>query len=157
MSDLIAHRRRHQRVFVLAGTYNIAWGLLAVAHPQWLWQVAGMPEANYPQIFATLGMVIGLYGIVYIEIARRPEDGYVLAAVGLVGKVLGPIGLGYLIVSGQWPVATVVICLTNDVIWWVPFSRYLKDSWPRLSSSLWPDSSMRSIQRSSAFRETHVH
>ncbi len=136
MSDRLRNRRRHQRVFVLAGSYNLLWGVLTITHPQWLWDVAGMPDANYPQIFATLGMVVGLYGLVYFEIARRPEDGFVLAAVGLVGKVIGPIGLGYLILSGQWPLATVVICLTNDVIWWVPFSRYLKDAWPTFAASL---------------------
>jgi len=155
MPDRLRNRRRHQRVFVLAGMYNVAWGVLAVTHPQWLWQVAGMPVANYPQIFATLGMVIGLYGVVYFEIARRPEDGFVLAAVGLLGKVLGPIGLGYLIVSGQWPPATVVICLTNDLIWWVPFSRYLKDAWPRFAASLRhgpPIPTPRAI----ALKETHV-
>ena len=38
-------------------------------------------------------MVIGLYGLIYLEVARAPERGWPLAAVGLTGKVLGPIGL----------------------------------------------------------------
>jgi hypothetical protein len=51
-----------------------------------------MPQENYPQVFACLGMVIGLYGVLYLEVARVPERGWVLAAVGLTGKVLGPLG-----------------------------------------------------------------
>jgi hypothetical protein len=23
-----------------------------------------------------------------------------------------------------------VLCVTNDVIWWIPFGLYLHDSWP---------------------------
>ena len=75
-------------------------------------------------------MVVGLYGIIYLEVARFPERGWLLAAVGLVGKVLGPVGLARLIWSGQWPLATAVLCLTNDLIWWIPFAVYLHDAWP---------------------------
>lgn len=89
-----------------------------------------MPLENYPQIFACLGMVVGLYGIIYLEIARVPERGWLPAAVGLCGKVLGPVGLAALIWSGQWPSKTLVLCLTNDLIWWVPFALYLYDAWP---------------------------
>lgn len=121
---------RHRRTFLAAGVYNVAWGTFTVLHPQWLFDLAGMPPANHPQAFACLGMVVGLYGVAYLEVARRPAEGFALAAVGLTGKVLGPLGLGYLLVTGQWPLATAVLCLTNDVVWWVPFARYLRDAWP---------------------------
>ena len=126
----IAHRKLHQRVFVAAGCYNILWGLLSVFYPQWLFRFSGMPLQNYPQIFACLGMVVGLYGIVYLEVARLPERGWLLAAIGLVGKVLGPIGLAQLILKGAWPRSTAVLSITNDLIWWIPFSIYLYDAWP---------------------------
>lgn len=127
---MIPRRRTHRVVFVAAGVYNIAWGLYAAIDPQWLFRFAQMPLANQPQVFACLGMVVGLYGVMYLEIARVPERGWVAAAIGLTGKVLGPIGLLQLIWSGTWPVSTVVLCLTNDVIWWLPFSLYLYDCWP---------------------------
>jgi len=75
-------------------------------------------------------MVVGLYGIIYLEVARVPERGWLLAAVGLIGKLLGPIGLLQLIWSGTWPRSTIVLSLTNDLIWWVPFTLYLYDAWP---------------------------
>ena len=59
----------------------------------------------------------GLYGVLYLEVARVPERGWVLAAVGLTGKVFGPIGLARLIWSGVWPVRTGILCVTNDLIW----------------------------------------
>ena len=89
---LIRRRPFHRAVFAAAGLYNIAWGTHAVVDPQWFFRWAGMPLASHPEVFACLGMVIGLYGILYLDVARRPERGWLLAAVGLAGKTLGPIG-----------------------------------------------------------------
>jgi hypothetical protein len=130
MLHVMKRRSLHRAVFSAAAGYNMLWGLYAAADPQWLFRFSGLPLLNHPALFACLGMVIGVYGIVYAEVARRPEHGFLLAAVGLLGKVLGPIGLAVLILQGEWPVATLVLCLTNDFIWWVPFSLYLYDAWP---------------------------
>lgn len=127
---MIARRRWHRGVFLAAGLYNLAWGLFAAIDPQWLFRFADMPPLNYPEIFACLGMVVGLYGILYLEVARVPERGWLLAAVGLLGKVLGPLGWLHLAWTGRWPLATLVLCATNDLIWWGPFALYLYDAWP---------------------------
>jgi hypothetical protein len=122
-------RRFHQFVFVLAGLYNIAWGIYSSIDPQWMFRFAGMPLQNYPEVFACLAMVIGLYGLLYLEVARAPENGWRIAAVGLAGKVLGPIGWLYLVTTGRWSPSTIILCVTNDLIWWAPFSIYLYDVW----------------------------
>ena len=129
-APVLPRRTLHRRVFVLAGVYNIAWGIYSSLDPQWLFRVARMPALNHPGIFACLAMVIGLYGLLYLEVARVPERGWLLAAVGLTGKVLGPLGLLVLIASGRWPWQTLILCLTNDFIWWIPFGLYLHDAWP---------------------------
>jgi len=125
---VIRRRAFHRAVFLAAGIYNIAWGLYAAVDPQWLFRFAAMPPLNYPEIFACLGMVVGLYGIVYLEIARVPERGWLYAAIGLAGKTLGPIGWVMLVARGEWPLATIVLCATNDLIWWIPFALYLYDA-----------------------------
>ena len=127
---MLPRRRFHRAVFITAGMYNVAWGLFSTIDPEWFFRFSGLAPLNHPAIFACLGMVIGLYGILYFEVARIPERGWLLAAVGLTGKVLGPIGLAQLIWSGEWPMKTVVLCITNDFIWWLPFGLYLMDAWP---------------------------
>lgn len=127
---MIRRRRFHRAVFALAALYNASWGLYSAQDPQWLFRFAGMPLLNHPAIFACLGMVVGVYAILYAEVARVPERGFLLAAVGLLGKVLGPAGLGVLIATGAWPPSAAVLCVTNDGIWWVPFGLYLYDAWP---------------------------
>jgi hypothetical protein len=122
-------RRLHRWVFGIAGAYNLLWGALSGLHPNWFFRLTGLPDLNHPSIFACLGMVVGIYGLLYWEVARRPERGQAIAAVGLLGKVLGPIGLAWLILSGAWPTSTLILCLTNDFVWWPFFGLYLKDAW----------------------------
>src|SRR5579862_7559214 len=128
---MIRRRRWHRAVFVAAGVYNIVWAIFSILDPQWLFRFAGMPLSNDPAVFACLAMVIGLYGILYLDVARHPEAGWLVAAVGLAGKVLGPIGMVWLIYSGAWPMKAIVLCATNDLVWWIPFLLYLIDAWPR--------------------------
>ena len=123
-------RSAHRWTFALAAAYNLAWGAYSIADPQWLFRFAGLPALNHPAIFACLAMVVGVYGLAYAEVARRPEHGFAIAAAGLLGKLLGPIGLALLIARGAWPPATLILCLTNDLVWWVPFGLYLHDAWP---------------------------
>ncbi len=129
-------RRLHRVVFAAAGAYNMVWGVHAVLNPQWLFRLTGMPLSNTPEIFACLGMVIGLYGVLYLEVARLPERGWVPAAIGLAGKILGPLGLAWLIITGRWPPSTVILVATNDLIWWTPFALYLRDAWPAFRATL---------------------
>jgi hypothetical protein len=126
---MIGRRKLHRGVFLAAGLYNLGWGAFSVVDPHWLFRFAGMPPQNYPESFSCLGMVIGLYGLLYLEVARVPERGVLIAAVGLLGKLLGPAGWLYLVCTGRWPLATLVLCLTNDLIWWAPFGLYLHDAW----------------------------
>jgi len=47
----LSRRTLHRRVFVLAGVYNIAWGIYSSLDPQWLFRVAGMPaHAGYADL-----------------------------------------------------------------------------------------------------------
>jgi hypothetical protein len=130
------HARAYRSLFLLAGIYNLAWGLVSALRPQWLFELAGMPPANYPQLFACIGMIVGVYGILYLEVARDPRRGFLIAFVGLLGKVLGPLGLAVAIAHGGWPLQSIVLSVTNDFIWWIPFGAYLIHSWPTYRSSL---------------------
>jgi len=125
-------RRRswHRFVFIAAGIYNVCWGVSTAVEPQWIYRLTGGPAPDRAEMATALGLVVGLYGVLYIEVARVPERGSLLAAVGLAGKVLGPLGLTYLMITGNWPLSAMLVCLTNDFIWWVPFALYLYDASP---------------------------
>ncbi len=122
-------RKLHRAVFAAAAIYNVAWGLLTALHPQWLPEVLGMEALRYPELFACLGMVLGLYGLLYLQVARRPESGWWIAAVGFIGKVLGPIGMGWSVAGGAWPAEAILyVNLPNDFLWLPLFALYLWDA-----------------------------
>ena len=137
----------HRVIFILAGIYNICWGLWVAYDPNWLFRFAGMNPPNYPEIFVCVGMIVGLYGVVYWEIARRPERGFVLALVGFVGKILGPIGVINYVLIGKWTFSALIMNLTNDFVWLIPFAVYLYDSfpffWQDLFSKHLPESTLK--------------
>jgi hypothetical protein len=143
----LPRRRLYRAAFLAAGLYNLGWGLHAVMDPQWLFRFAGMPLPNHPEVFACLGMVIGLYGVLYLEVARFPEQTWPVAAVGMAGKILGPLGFAHLLLAGQWPLRAGIIVLTNDLLWWLPFGLYLHDAASSWTVSWWRSAK---ISRSSA-------
>lgn len=108
--------------FVLAGCYNLAFGLWVGFWPLQFFELFGIALPRYPAIWACLGMVVGLYGLLYWHVAWKPESGRPIIAIGLLGKVLGPIGM-VLSFSDQWPLRLAMLNLYNDVIWWLPFIR----------------------------------
>src|SRR6476660_2235398 len=105
--------------FALAGLYNLAFGLWAGLWPMAFFDVFGIYRPRYPGIWACLGMVVGVYGLLYLRAAWRLDTGWPVIAVGLLGKVLGPIGMA-MYVSDQWPRRLGMLCVWNDLIWWLP-------------------------------------
>lgn len=111
------------RVMVAAGVYNLLWGGLAILAPAWSLQLGGLPSDNVVlPIWQCLGMVIGVYGVGYWISARDPFRHWLIIFVGLLGKILGPIGYVIAVIRGELPVEGMRTLLTNDLIWWIPFS-----------------------------------
>jgi peroxiredoxin len=114
-----------RRVLVAAGVYNLAWGAAVVLFPSALFRLAGMELPRYPQIWQCVGMIVGVYGVGYLVAATDPLRHWPITLVGLLGKILGPIGFVGALVRGDMPLAFVATIITNDLIWWLPFGAIL--------------------------------
>lgn len=106
----------------LAGIYNLLWGLSVILFPGMFFNLFNMPQPHYPQIWQCLGMAIGLYGIAYLIAAKHPLKWWPITLIGLLGKIFGPLGFLYAILTTDFPPSFGIIILTNDLIWWIPFS-----------------------------------
>lgn len=115
----------YRLVFALAAVYNISFGLWTSLWPRSFFVVMGMTPPNYPGIWQCLGMVIGLYGLLYAHAVWRLENARPIIAIGLAGKVLGPIGWLFVVHSGEWPPRTFTLIAFNDLAWWLPFALFL--------------------------------
>jgi hypothetical protein len=112
-------------IFSLAAVYNLAFGVWAGLFPLAFFERFDLETPRYPSLWSCLGMVVGLYGVIYVLVALKPEEGGVLAAVGLLGKFLGPAGWLVTVQRGELPARTFPLILCNDLGWWLPFACYL--------------------------------
>jgi len=111
-----------------AGIYNILWGAAVVLFPAVLFELAGMEQPRYPQLWQCIGMIVGVYGVGYLAAARDHRRHWPIILVGLLGKIFGPIGFAQAVIRGDLPPAFGVTILTNDLVWWIPFALMLRDA-----------------------------
>lgn len=106
---------------VLAGIYNIIFGILAVALPTYFFTLADMEPPRYVFLWQCIGMIVGVYGLGYLAAARAPLRHWPIVLVGFLGKIFGPIGFVQSAATGSisWSFGWLII--TNDLIWWIPF------------------------------------
>ena len=115
----------------LAAIYNILWGALVILFPHLFFDLAGMERTNYPEIRQCVGMIVGVYGVGYWLAALDPVKHYPIVLVGFLGKILGPIGFAQALITGRFPLAFGIIIIFNDLIWWIPFYKLLKEKYQR--------------------------
>jgi len=117
--------RNYRILFLLAALYNLGFGLWAGLLPHSFFFLFLMDPPRYPAIWQCLGMVIGLYGLAYGYAALRLDRACPFIAIGLIGKILGPIGWVIAVGNGEWPIRTFTLICFNDLLWWLPFSLFL--------------------------------
>lgn len=108
-------------LLISAAWYNLLWGSALVLFPAVPFAWAGLEQPNYLPILQCLGMVIGVYGIGYWIAAGDPARHWPIVLVGLIGKILGPLGFLYYALRGELPWVLGLTILTNDLLWWLPF------------------------------------
>lgn len=118
-------RRVYRLIFAAAAAYNIAFGLWASLFPRAFFTTFDLEPASYPAIWACLGMVVGLYGVGYGYAAWRLDRAFPFIAIGLAGKIFGPIGWVMSVRSGELPSRTFPLIVFDDLMWWLPFAMFL--------------------------------
>ena len=120
-----------RRTLQLAAIYNLLWGAWVILRPNDLFHLTGMPLPSYPSIWQCVGMIVGVYGIGYAIASRDPLRHWPITMVGFLGKIFGPIGFLFGLLTlgpndpGYLPPVWGITILTNDLIWWVPFGMIL--------------------------------
>lgn len=109
-----------------AGCYNLAWGFATIAFPQTTLNWLGLSVSPTAAAFwQCIGMIVGVYGLGYLIAAKSPCQHWPIVLVGLLGKLLGPLGFLQAALQGVLPWRMGWTILTNDLLWWIPFSLIL--------------------------------
>lgn len=111
--------------FAAAAIYNFLWGTINILFPDLLFQLLHMPLPLYPPLWQVVGMFVLVYAPAYAWAAYRPALHSHLILIGMLGKILGPIGFLWAATTGQLPWSFGLVILTNDLLWWPAFSLYL--------------------------------
>lgn len=120
-----------KQVLRLAAFYNILWGAWVILRPLDLFVWTGAPLPIYSSIWQCVGMIVGVYGVGYAIASRNPLRHWPIVVVGLLGKLFGPIGFAWMLATtsvgdpGRLPLAWGWTLVTNDLIWWIPFTAIL--------------------------------
>lgn len=109
-------------LLALAALYNLLWGGVVVLAPAWCLGLVGLGADASRPLAQCIGMLVGVYGVAYWIAASDPGRYWPLVLVGLLGKVLGPLGGIWAVARGDLPAAILVVNVMNDLIWWGPFA-----------------------------------
>src|SRR6185437_1293763 len=114
--------KRVRAVLFPAALYNLIWGVATAVAPVRMLAFLGIAADTVTlEFWQCIGMFVALYGVCYWITARDPARYWPFVAVGLAGKVFGPVGAIVAVTSGKLPAAFLWTNVTNDFIWWVPF------------------------------------
>jgi len=108
------------KILKLAAIYNILWGTWVIIFPHHLFDLLSIERLNYPEIWQCVGMIVGVYGVGYWLASYDPIKHYPIILVGLLGKILGPIGFLQALINNRFPLEFGIVIVFNDLIWW-PF------------------------------------
>jgi hypothetical protein len=108
-----------------AAVYNFVWGVSVIIFPEWVFRLLKMPVPHPLAFWQTVGMFVLVYAPAYAWAARLPNEHAHIVLVGMLGKILGPLGFLVMLSTGRLPLRFELVLVTNDLIWWLPFTAFL--------------------------------
>ena len=126
--------------FYAAAAYNLAWGAVTILRPSLLFDALDIEPPNYLPLWQVVGMFVLVFAPAYWWAAHDPERHAHLIVIGMLGKLLGPIGFVWAVAFSDFPAIFGVTIVTNDLIWYPAFLSFLwrvagaRGGWRRLLS-----------------------
>ena len=119
---------RYRPWFYAAAAYNLAWGTIVILRPTFFFQLLNIPPPHELAIWQALGMMVLVYAPAYWWLARDPVRHRHLALIGLLGKVLGPLGFLWAVAVHVLSPTFGLVIATNDCLWWPAFLAFVVDA-----------------------------
>ncbi len=110
----------------LATAFNLLWGSWVALFPRHSFELLGIVPPNYLSLWQCVGFIIALYGICYAMAAIDTVRFWPNVAVGLLGKLIGPVGFMFTALRGELPWSYGINVIFCDLIWWIPFALIIR-------------------------------
>ena len=118
----------HARWLKAAAVYNVAWGAANVIWPRRALRLLGVSEPGLPFAWQTVAMMVAAYAPAYWWASQDPRRRAHIVAVGLAGKILGPLGFCWALKTRRLPLRFGLTIASNDLIWWPVFASIVHDA-----------------------------
>lgn len=120
--------RWQPRVLKAACLHCVLWGVFIMALPASSADVYGFAETPHDiHLWRGTGLFITLLGVGYGLASLDPRQHWGLVLIGLLAKVLGAAGMSWSVFTGQVSSHVLWLLPFNDVIWYWPFWRIVRD------------------------------
>lgn len=112
-------------ILVLAGIFNIIWGIITVFFQSFYFNLIDLEAMQYSSLWVSSGIMAFVMGIGYLIAATNAMRFWPIVFMGFLTKVFMPMGIlsGYL--NGEVAGDVFRVALTNHLIWWLPFGAIL--------------------------------
>jgi small multidrug resistance pump len=119
---------RYRPWLMAAALHNLIWGTSTVLFPEWWFRLIDAPLPNYLPLWQGIGMMVLVYAPAYWWASRDPVRHAPFVLIGMLGKLLGPLGYVMSAAQGTLPLAFGWAIIVNDLLWWPIFFSYLRAS-----------------------------
>jgi small multidrug resistance pump len=113
-------------LLVFAGCYNLLVALTLVVFYHEALKTLKLPKPELMLFVQLVGVLVGLFGVGYLIVARRPVENRNVLLLGFLSKALGTILGLYYAVRGQVPLSFVALLFFSDIIYLPPFAIILR-------------------------------
>jgi small multidrug resistance pump len=100
-----------------AGCYNLLAGLCLVVFYHEVFKALELPKPELLLFVQLSGVLIGLFGVGYLLVARNPVDNRSVLLLGFLSKALGSVlGIRFFLI-GKVPWTFLVLLIFSDIIY----------------------------------------
>jgi len=116
-------------ILLLAGIYNLAWGLFIYNFPDAFYQ--WVTETENPAVAAIgwQGMGVLFFGVLYIATALYPGKLWYLIIAGILSKLIGGVWFYFVVMQQEVTHKFLFHLIMNDLVWIIPFTVILIRAW----------------------------
>jgi small multidrug resistance pump len=108
-------------LLLFAGCYNLLVGVNLVVFYHEVFKTLALPKPELMLFVQLVGVLVGLFGVGYLMVARHPLENRNLLLLGFLSKAIGSVlGVGY-VALGKVPPTFLILLLFSDIVYLPPF------------------------------------
>ena len=108
-------------VLWIAGVYNLLAGLTMLVFYHEGFKLLGLAKPAFVMPVQLVGVLVGIFGVGYLLVARDPLTNRNILALGAASKTLGPLLACWYIAIGVLPAMFLVVLFWADLVYVPPF------------------------------------